>query len=361
MQDTTSSRLPPRPLQILRTFKQEKRERRQETATQKLRERALLPGEQRDRLFLEHPIVVDRAYFVTSPIRGSYEQLVTCLTHRDSCRCFVGAPRCGKSHAIEVLRAALSNVFTNLPIISINAKGHDAHTEKAFFGDLLDDVGLKFESQTTAFTRRQRFKQYIKTICSREDSSVVMAFVDEAQSWDEEEFTFLRDLANDLIKFDSITLIVVLLAQSKIVLTRSKLSAADRIDLVGRYLRDPISLFGLQTLSELEDVLGQCDDALAHEYPDYSGICYSEFFLRRAYGSGWRLRSEGAAFWGHLLEEIGARPGEQVSIGMAWVMSALRDFLFQATPVDSEDFASSDSMWEAAAKCGRYSTLMRAI
>ncbi len=361
MQPNSEAQPSPRPLHVLGTTVPLREQARAQAASPAIREHTLTPGEARDRLYLEHPIVIDGVFFATKPVRAAYEQLATCITHRDSSRCFVAAPRCGKTHAIEVLRGALGQVFPNLVIISINAKGHDANTEKALFGDMLDDVGLRFDERTTAFTRRQRFKQHIKTRCSQLDSSIVLLFIDEAQSWHEDEFTFLRDLANDLKKFDSITLIAALFAQSKIVLTRSRLNAADRADLVGRYLRDPISLPGIQTLSDLEDVLRRCDDASLHEYPDYSGVPYSEFFLPRAFASGWRLVWEAPMLWRHLIEQVGASANQTVSIGMAWIISAIRDFLFQGTQVDTEDFVASDAMWEAAVKCGRYSSLTNTI
>ena len=323
-----------------------------------LRRQVLESSDLRDQLYLQHPLVTDRLFLSTGPVRRAYESISICITHRDSGLCFVGAPRTGKSYSIEVLRETIQKVFPKLVVLSANAKLHQSVTEKAFFGDLLEDVGLRFEERNTAFVRRQRFKQHIKTRCSQLDSSIVLLFIDEAQIWGEMEFTFLRDIINDLIKFDSITVIVTLFGSSEILQTRAFLTSRNRTDLVGRYLRDPVALLGLQSLEDVSSVLGQCDDPTLHEYPDYSGVALSQFFFPLAYASGWRLASEAPLLWRALLAELHVKPNQNVTIGMAWVMSSVRDFIFQAGQQgDSDDFCGSETMWQAAVRCGRYSSL----
>lgn len=328
-------------------------------ASIELRNRVLQPGEERDRLFLEHPFCTDRTYLATPPVQAAYDEIATCIIQRDSARLFVGEPRTGKTYSIEVLQGAVAEVFKNVVILSINAKQHDAKTEKACFGDLLEDLGLAFEDRTTAAARRLRFKQHIKAKCAQLDSSIVVIFVDESQNWKDEEFTFIRDVANDLGKFDSINLMVIHFAQPQILTLCENLRAKQRNDLVGRYMRDPIELSGIGKLSDLTGILQQCDDPQAHEYPRYSGIALTEFCLPVAYSSGWRLANEAALLWEFLLKEVGAKNSKDVSFGMAWIMSSVRDFMFQAMEVESKNFTGTPLMWESAVKCGRYSSLWR--
>lgn len=317
----------------------------------------LTPSEERNRYYLEHPFTTDRAFIATNPIQEAYKEIVTCITHRDSGRCFIANPRTGKTFSIEVLKSALSQVFPNVAIYSINAKSHDGKTEKAFFGDLLEDIGLPFEGNTTATVRRQRIKQNIKAKCSQFHSSMALMFIDESQNWGETELTFLRDITNDLSKFDGILLVAILFAQPEIINTQAKLKSRNRTDLVGRYLRDPLELTGLRNLSDLRAVLEQCDDPMQHEYPPYSGIALTEFFLPQAYLAGWRLNKEASKLWNAILSEVKIKSNEEISIGMAWIMSSIRDFMFQSMKLDSEFFSSEKDMWVTAVRCGRYSYL----
>ena len=355
MQTSTDGRQLPRPLLVVQSSRGVADRTRE--MSKMLRRQALTAGVERDRFLLEHPVVVDGAYFATTAVEAMYDQIESCIRHRDTGRCFVGVPRCGKTRAIEVLTSGLQQVYSNLVIISINAKQHDKSTEKGFFGDLLADVSLPYDDKTTALVRRRRFVQYIKTRCSLLNSSTVLMFIDEAQNWHEEEFTWIRDLSNDLLKFDSVTLVLALLAQSAIVLTRSKFRTSNRGDLVGRYLRDPVTLGGVQTQNDLEVVLRCCDDPSLHEYPDYSGVSYAEFFLPKAYAAGWRLEHESPLLWRAVNDEVMAKGSPSVNFGMAWIMNAIRDFLIRAAPSDADDFIGSVSTWLPAVRAGRYSSL----
>lgn len=355
MQSSIAERRAPRPL--LAVPRQEAVADRAREMSQTLRRQALQAGPERDRFLLEHPVLVDRAYFATRAVEAMYDQIESCIRHRDTGRCFVGVPRSGKTWAIEILSSGLRQVFANLVIVSLNAKQHDKSTEKGFFGDFLEDVSIPFEDKTTALVRRRRCVQHIKTRCAQQDSSTVLVFVDEGQNWHADEFTWIRDLSNDLLKFDSVTLVLVLLAQSEISLTRSKFRSTNRGDLVGRYLRDPITLGGVQNQDDLEVVLRCCDDPSLHEYPDYSGVSYSEFFLPKAYAAGWRLKGESQLFWSSICDEVARGGGHAFNFGMAWIMNAIRDFLIRAASFDADDFAGVAQMWKTAVKSGRYSSL----
>ncbi len=189
---------------------------------------------------------------------------------------------------------------------------------------------MKFEQKTTAPVRRNRFKQYIKTRCSIIESQTAILFIDEAQTWSEIELTFIRDVSNDLKKFDSINLIPVLFATPQILKTAENLKAADRIDLIARFLRNPIIIKGLTKQIDLEEVLKPIDDPILYAFPDYSGVALSEFFIPRAYANGWRLQKEAPNLWRALLEELNLPSGQEANIGMSWIISSVRYFLFEA-------------------------------
>lgn len=327
-------------------------------AIQDLRRRYLEPGEERDSLLLEHPFSTDRAYLFTTPIEAAFSEIATCIRYRDSARLFVAKPRTGKTYAIELLQRGITDSFRNVVIISINAKKHDKNSEKAFFGDLLQDLNLPFEDKTTAPTRRLKLLQNVKARCNEMSSSQIVMLVDEGQNWQEEEFTFLRDVSNDLAKFDAIILMVVIFAQPEISALRAKLKTKNRTDLIGRYLRDPITLPGVGNRKTIEMILAQCDDPEMHEYPIYSAISLSEFMLPNAYAAGWRLSKETALLWRILLKLAGAKGNDNISIGMAWIMNSIKVFMFEAIANDSADFSGSSKSWEIAVASGRFNTLI---
>jgi hypothetical protein len=319
------------------------------------RERALRPGEEHDRLALQHPIVIDDCHFATKAVETAYFHIAAGIRNRDTACCFVATPRSGKTWAIEVLRNGLAQVYPNLFMLRVNGRGmHSDLTERGYYGELLNGVDLPLNG--TAQDRRTRYMEHIVTRCAELESPVAVLFVDEAQSWDEAEFTWIRDIANDLLH-KSIRLILVLFAQSMIEIRRTKFANHSRNDLIGRYLRNPMVLPGLQSADDLEVVLHCCDDPTLHEYPDYSGIAYSEFFMPRAYASGWRLSQETPLFWSAVLNELHITSKKKVNVGMAWIMSGIREFFLACAQMDSPGFRGSAEIWEQPVRSGHFSSL----
>lgn len=323
-----------------------------------IREAALSPGYERDVLYEEHPIVKNAARIATLPLRETYDVVAQTIVHRDTGTCLIGDFRMGKTTAQAIIVDTLRDTFPNLPVGRVIAKGHDVSTEKGFYTDLLVDFGHDSARVGTASERRMRIFTAVLAQARQQKSSRHLLLVDEGQNWGEAELTYLRDLVNDW-QAQSLAVITIIFAHPALEVLRQRLLGKRRTDLIGRFLLSPLEFRGIRDRDELRDTLKAHDDPGRHEYPERSGISYSEFFMPVAWGAGWRLESEVFAMW-DAFGRVAARSQRTArNIGMNWVAGAIRNFFFSQAPHDGLGFSATTGIWlEAIEACGYEASLV---
>jgi hypothetical protein len=80
------------------------------------------------------------------------------------------------------------------------------------------------------------------------------------------------------------------------------------------------------------------DDAEVSEYPQGSGISYSEYLLSQSYQSGWRLEHEGNRLWEQFRLAAQASGGLG-QVGMQWVADSIRHFFLDQIEFDHPGLA----------------------
>jgi len=311
------------------------------------RRRVLTPGPERDILYEQHPVVVDGAIVATSSVRNTYDIVVNAIVHRRPGTCIIGDFRVGKTKAIEKIVSELMQTFPDLPIGIVVAKSHDPYTEKTFYTDFLGDFKHGGANTGTTMDRRNRVRMVMEADSRRSKSDKYLLMVDEGQNWDEQQWHLLRDLTNDL-DMGKIRVLTVTFAHPELLNIRDSLINKRRTDLIGRFLLNPYQFTGLSSVKELRETLGAYDDGKNYSYPINSGISYSEFFLPKAWDSGWRLANEDEFFWS-ALAYIASRLNKQVGqVGMNWIGGAIRCFLFSMADKDCVGFKDSLEDWISA-------------
>jgi hypothetical protein len=285
----------------------------------------LSPGILRENAFLDHPIIRDEARLSTPAVKAVFDVVKDAVIHRDTGVSFIAEPRFGKSFAIDVLEHFVPQSFPNLPIYRTNATGHQNPSEKAFFTDILTDFKLSYRNGASAAERRNQVVSQLVAGAHDQSSDCVMLFVDEAQNWHENEYSWLRDVTNDL-RLDKIRLITVMFAHPDLLALRASLIRR-RTDLIGRFFLHPRAFKGIDTFQDLEKILKMLDDVNDSEFPLETGISYSCFFRPQEYlQNGWRLHHEAKPCWQAFNREMKKQGGEY-EIGMRWLMATIRSVL----------------------------------
>ncbi|WP_157058466.1 ATP-binding protein [Azoarcus sp. CIB] len=308
----------------------------------------LLRSGARETAFERHPIVLDRAKFPTLSIRNVYKIISQAVVHRESGVAFIADYRFGKTYAIDALIKQFHSNF-KVAVCSVVAKHHDRSSEVSFYTDLLSDCGHTGATiGRTAVERRARLLRMWIADVQDTGSDCLLLFVDEAQSWHEEQWTFLRDLSNDLQRPPyEIRLITVSFAQPLFRAIRESLLGAERMDLVARFMLRVNQFKGIGSIEDATALFEMYDDPNVSEHPARSGISYSNFFRPKEYFEGWRLQNEAADCWSAFVAAAGKKGG-QPEVGMLWMASAVRNYLYLHWNMEHGGKIPDQNIWTMA-------------
>jgi hypothetical protein len=110
----------------------------------------------------------------------------------------------------------------------------------------------------------------------------------------------------------------------------------------------------MRSVEDLKFFMSEHDNVRRSEYPSGSKICYSEFFLPRAYANGWRLGNEAQNAW-EAFERAAATVNRKLrDIGMQWVGDAVTHFLTAQMSEDVEGFTSLPKNWDEAVNQSKF-------
>lgn len=292
--------------------------------------RALLleEGPERDGAYEKHPVVTGRAHIATPAVRNAEERISELVYHREVGGYWVAPPRSGKTSALALISEMIARKYPQAYVAVFGAKAHRTHSELTFFTDLLFDLGHGSVGGKVS-DKRVHFLKTIIAQCRSKRSDYFLMFVDEGQNWKEFELELLKDLENDLQRTGRITTLTVFFAHTNIEVERSKLLGHSRTDLIDRYLVESNEFPGVSNLAELAEVLGAYDDPRLHQFPDGSGLSFSEFLLPVAYKHGWRLATEAAGAWS-AFRQAGPIQVDQrnTTFSMNVVARSIRNFFF---------------------------------
>jgi len=317
------------------------------------RNEALTEGPARDAMYARHPVVKNSLRLLTPPVKEVYDIAEQVIVHHDPGVCFTAGFRMGKTRALGCVRGELAQTFPDIPSATIIAKGHDDPREGEFYSDILEDYRNGAARTGKAGDRKNRILALWEAGARAKGSDRYLLFVDEAQNWREAQFTWLRDLTNVMAE-RNVEIQTLMFAHTELLTTRATLQSKRRTDLIGRFLLSPREFRGLRDPAELEATLGMFDDPARHCYPEESGIALSQFFLPKAFQHGWRLRLEARSLWAAMVEVAGRTGQTPGNVGMQWVMSSIRNFLFANISNDSSVFTSTMDAWIYAVEASGY-------
>lgn len=335
----------PRCIEASLTETDPKEQERDDRRSSALRSAALSPGADREHHLANHPLNQRPVAILTTAIKNAFIIATDAVRFKRVGCAFLADFRTGKSTALEMIARELTDVLPEVACELVSAIGHDTVTERAFWGDLLVAFGLPFYGN--AQDRFQRLRLAIITACAEVGGRHFCLLIDEGQNWGKREFTFLRDFSNQLRQKDRYVLTTVIFGDLRLKELAAELRS-DRKDLWARFLMKPEPFACMGSVEDLKFYLSEHDNVKHCEYPAGSKLSYSEFFLPRAYASGWRLSDEAQNAWDAFLRAAATVNRKLRDIGMQWVGDAVTHFLTAGMANDVEGFKSFPEDWDEA-------------
>lgn len=305
-------------------------------------------GSERDTALRNHTFTTNRQLFATQQIEHMHDVVSNALAYRLSSVCWMGRSRFGKTRSISALKELVRLSHPQIPFVSLVAIHHeDKYVERNMLGDILGQ--LDHPAKTSSLIRqRDNFLNIIRALCAVAGSNQVIISLDEAQNWFKNaHWKHLKDWCNLLSAVgQKVPIDPLLIIAGQLELEQVIRALHQFIDLDARFFSMPRVFSGITSPELLKNVLSFFDDELSAEYPEGSDISYSEFFLPKAYGAGWRLEKDFRVLWTAL--ERANTSDTSLDANMAAIMYAVKFFFASAMDQDDPKFRSSKEAWAVA-------------
>lgn len=295
--------------------------------------------------YSNHPFMIDEQLLQTKSALAVLEAVEKAVDNRRSGIGFYSPPRYGKTQAMYIVELLLARRKPNVPIITIEAFESDVVNENTMWRQTLASLGVQTTGRATTGDLRGKMVSLVQNqFQSIKGPRVALMLIDEAQNWTVREWRVLKGFMNMLRKSPlNIRLVVVLFAQTAILSRREELKRlSDRSeDLVDRFMRDLREFPPLDDVGEIMSIFEQFDNPEFDDFPDESGICYSQFFLPKAYAAGWRLSTSSKFVYELLKKKANSM---RMPLRIMTLMLAVRAFFREVD--DVPNFNPTYKMWK---------------
>ncbi|MDX2218210.1 MAG: ATP-binding protein [Burkholderiales bacterium] len=295
-------------------------------------------------LLTGHPLITNEALLLTPPVEELYRKVKRVVILRETGCAFSAPSGAGKSSALWMLTNMLKLELPNLYIFTHQTHTGGVKTERSIFKHLLSSIK---HGSTAGQTEDLRIR-LVNTMADQAKHSglnMVVMLIDEAQALSNEEFQLLKDISNDLQK-ERVQLVTIFMGQSPDLEARIRdiwLSA--KLDLVGRFAMRHHTFRAYNSLSDLAALLKGIDEEI---YPYDSDWSWTEFFLPKAFGAGFRLASEAPHFFDALKAASPHVSSGEFRFPARQVFTAIRTFLVDSADLDSHDLRLPPTRWQEA-------------
>ena len=303
-----------------------------------------------------HPVITKQYVLPTPPVKRVYDMACRAIATRSTGDTWASYPRFGKTWTIDYLMQTLPDTFPDIVFISHIAKSHKIPYENKFFEELFRSSGFGEMSRAQRRDARSTLIRAWIVLGHSKKSRCIVFIGDEMQRLHQQELTWLADASNELIA-ERVWFSALFFGQPQLAIMRDILLTDGRGDLVGRFLSNLHAFDGIRTATELEEVLANFDDPNTTQSPDLETVCYSEYFFRRAFSAGWRLKNDALVIWkeflriaSHSRTARGATnpSAEGLNIGMQWIANTIANAFSSNYEKDSESFRFTTEDWATA-------------
>lgn len=299
----------------------------------------------------DHPLHDRRYRLPTPPIEALYALIKEALNRRRPGVMVYGQARLGKTTAIAYIEALLRVERPTLPVIVLRCRFKRVPSETAFFSNFLSTVRHKAASGRDTELMRQRLVQRMCEMADAKKSNQILLFADEAQNLGACEYEWLRDVHDDLQRWDK-TLLVVLVGQPELQGQKASFQRTNSMHIVSRFMVHELAFRGARTAEDCATCLQGYD---LQEFPEASGWTHTRFFFPMAYAAGFRLAREGAAIWYAFDQAHSATLWpEALEIGMEFFTAAVEHLMFNQAHHDEATFRPSIAVWSQSVKASGY-------
>lgn len=294
----------------------------------------------RRELLSVHPLHTGQAAIVTPMVREMYHAFKTAVLLGERGAYFSGTSGEGRSMALRICMRLLADEYPDIVAYYHRSTLLPTTRPTTILQAMLSSVCHALLSGGVVALRERLVVRVLEDLRHRGLAHSVVWCVDNAENLQLQELVILKDLQERLREFD-VQLIPIPMAEAQLAYDAQTTRYCTSI--LEHFFRQEYRLRGPSGLDDIAQILDAVDTL---EFPDESGVSWTEFFVPKAYASGFRLQQETVALFDALSRsKMRERLGHPTTGAL---FTAIRWALLRGAGHDQENLQISAEDWRKA-------------
>lgn len=293
----------------------------------------------------EHPVMRQDYTIYTPPADVMITTIGNWIDQRVTGGYIYGPSRFGKTRTVKAyVQSVLEERFQHMLPLVIWSRPDTKIVETEFWNLLLSATKFHFKTDGKFKKKnlaRYLFLEHLKTLARSARGKFIVLIIDEAHAMTLAEWKWLLSLQNDL-EIDGYRLTVFSIGSHQLGYQPNYFARTGNAHIAARFFVVFAKFNGIRSISEMEYVLDTYDTD--SEWPEKSGISFTQYFAPDYYARGARLSNHAQQLW-QAFENL--LPRELLAGNKKWVMEI--PMLHIATTIERVLRELSNGVdWEAA-------------
>jgi len=302
----------------------------------------------RERLLPGHPIRAGDYTLPTPMMQRTYAIVRELVWARRTGTVFYSSPRMGKTRCALAIRDLLQAEFPNIYVTLVSTRPSGRPTTSHMLRLILEAESHVLSKRPDPNLLFGNAVADIRVKAGRIGAKQYVLLIDEMQLLNDADLQQLVCFHNQL-ELQNLKMTAISFAQPEILHRRTSLLANNARQIIGRFLSDTLQFDGCCSEGDFGDLL-RCYD-LASEYPEGSGITYTQFFFPAAFRAGFRLETYRTALWDVLHRAAGSIADQGVP--MEHICLTIEDLLLSLRRQDNSGFRIDGDDIDAAVSASK--------
>jgi hypothetical protein len=300
-------------------------------------------AEKREEMLANHPIRGGDYTLPTPMMQRTYALVRELVWARRTGTVFYASPRMGKTRCALAVRDLLREEFPNVYVTLLSTRPSTRPSTSHMLRLILEAESHVLSRRPDADLLFGNAIADIRVKAARIGAKQYVLLIDEMHLLNDVDLQQLVCFHNQL-ELQDLRMTAISFAQPEILHRRTSLLANNARQIIARFLSDTLQFDGCACEGDFGKLLRSYD--CASEYPEGSGITYTQFFFPTAFEAGFRLENYRRSMWEALQRAAGSIA--EHGVPMEHICLTIEDLLLSLRRQDSPNFILSNEEIDAA-------------
>lgn len=247
---------------------------------------------ERERYWLEHPIITESAVLPTRPVKDACARTKKIARKSRASMAMWAPPLTGKSSCIRALRREIAKSFPGSGVLLLEAVEDKQQAEGRLLISILKTINYAPKISRDLAEKRDQVRRALIAFSGKPRHLFI--FIDEAQEVTNQEFAWLKAVINGVSEA-GVKVTTIIFGQVELCDRRVDLKSNGRSDLCDRFMKELFQFRGFRVKEDLRVICRSIDEE--SDFPEGSGWTFTRLLFPRAYESGFRFLNLSETIW----------------------------------------------------------------